>query len=180
MTRLSGDCKFLLLGHTQQKNYTLKIQHGTSKLLSLKMVFLFQVVSFRFHGSFLGSSELANMFTSLEASQVFSESPERSFLISLVLPISWFQHWLWFESWENCQAQQKLMAQMVPIPSAHPLLNFLCHYPRFNHNRLIQLFSRTVYFLSFPNYLFQVSLAQLLEKGPVAAKKVCVIHICFF
>lgn len=83
---------------------------------------------------------------------------------------------------EYCQPQQKLMAQMVLIPSAHPLMSLLCHYPRFNHNKLIQFFSSTVFvYLSFPNYLFQSSLGQLLEKGPVAAKKsLCHPHLFFW
>lgn len=71
---------------------------------------------------------------------------------------------------------------MVLIPSAHPLMSLLCHYPRFNHNTLIQFFSSTVFvYLSFPNYLFLSSLAQLLEKGPVAAKKsLCHPHLFFW
>lgn len=98
MTRLSGYRKISASWtHPTKKNDTLEIQHGTSKLLSLKMFFLFQVVSFRFNGSFLGSTELdSRQHVHISGNfKGISESPERSFLISLARPISWFQHWLW-------------------------------------------------------------------------------------
>lgn len=85
------------------------------------------------------------------------------------------------ESWKNCQTQQKLMAQMLLIPSAHPLMTFLCHLSKIQPQQIDTTLLTYCFCFTFlsPTTFFRLVLLSCWRKVQLRQKSLCHPHLFF-